>query len=91
MLGWSEGSWGYHGDDGNVFYGDSTNPLDRHGDDSQSNRGNAVPPWGPLYTTGDVIGCGVNFEKETAFYTKNGELLGESCSNSSTVFSFNGC
>ncbi|ELR21081.1 SPRY domain containing protein [Acanthamoeba castellanii str. Neff] len=32
--------------------------------------------WGPTFTTGDVIGCGVNFLSRSLFFTKNGELLG---------------
>jgi Ran-binding protein 9/10 len=34
-------------------------------------------PYGPTFTTGDVIGCGVNFRTGCAFYTKNGEYLGK--------------
>jgi hypothetical protein len=30
------------------------------------------------YDEDDVIGCGVNFEKQTAFSTKNGTLVGAS-------------
>ena len=33
--------------------------------------------FGPKFTTGDVIGCGINFFDGTAFYTKNGIHLGE--------------
>ncbi|CAG8555524.1 11172_t:CDS:2 [Paraglomus brasilianum] len=32
--------------------------------------------FGPKFTTGDVIGCGINFFDGTAFYTKNGIHLG---------------
>jgi hypothetical protein len=32
--------------------------------------------WGPTYTTGDVIGCGINFSVGQLFFTKNGEFLG---------------
>ena len=60
MLGWDEGSWGYHGDDGKVF--------------SSSGFGTE---YGDPYEKSDTIGCGVNFDKETAFLTKNGELIGE--------------
>jgi len=48
-----------------------------HGDD-----GNAFAsardgtPFGPRFTTGDVIGCGIDFTLSKAFYTKNGVMLG---------------
>ncbi|KUI74076.1 Ran-binding protein 10 [Cytospora mali] len=47
-----------------------------HGDDghcfaSQS----AGKHYGPTFTTGDTIGCGVNFGTGTAFFTKNGKDL----------------
>ena len=62
MPGWntsSVNSYGYHGDDGNLFGEDKviTSSL-------------------PLWSAGDVIGLGINFESRTIFYTRNGELLG---------------
>eukprot|EP00039_Didymoeca_costata_P030813 m.31484 g.31484 ORF g.31484 m.31484 type:complete len:436 (+) comp8323_c0_seq2:123-1430(+) len=48
-----------------------------HGDD-----GNAFccsgtgQKYGPQFTTGDVIGCCVNFLDQTCFFTKNGKKLG---------------
>ncbi|KAI9278097.1 concanavalin A-like lectin/glucanase domain-containing protein [Sporodiniella umbellata] len=32
--------------------------------------------YGPHFSTGDVIGCGIDFRDMTAFYTKNGTYLG---------------
>ena len=32
--------------------------------------------YGPPFTAGDIIGCGVNFRTGSAFFTKNGDPLG---------------
>jgi hypothetical protein len=53
-----------------------------HGDDGYlylgSGKGTA---FGPTYSTGDVIGCGVNFNKKAVFFTKNGQYIGTAHSN----------
>ncbi|KAK0648274.1 ankyrin repeat-containing domain protein [Cercophora newfieldiana] len=67
MLGHKEAGWGYHGDDGCIF-----------GVDHRSGSG---LPYGPKYGDGDVIGCGVNFDKGTVFYTKNGTIIGRAFTN----------
>lgn len=48
-----------------------------HGDDGYSFccQGNGKP-YGPQFSTGDIIGCAINFTNGTAFYTKNGVQLG---------------
>lgn len=48
-----------------------------HGDDGRCFTGqNIGRPFGPVFNSGDVIGCGVNFRDHTAFFTKNGQMLG---------------
>eukprot|EP00128_Syssomonas_multiformis_P017080 Colp12_sorted_trinity150504_noHs@2266 len=53
------------------------NSYGYHGDDgsafSSSGHGN---PFGPTYSSGDIVGCGVNFLDQTIFYTKNGNWIG---------------
>ncbi|KAL1229919.1 Ran-binding protein [Trichinella pseudospiralis] len=48
-----------------------------HGDDGNSFcSSGSGSPYGPTFTTGDIIGCGVHILKRTCFYTKNGRHLG---------------
>ena len=54
------------------------NAYGYHGDDGRKfHTSCSGEAYGPPFTTGDVIGCGINFLKGTAFYTKNGHNLGE--------------
>eukprot|EP01129_Flabellula_baltica_P005347 TRINITY_DN1930_c0_g1_i1.p1 TRINITY_DN1930_c0_g1~~TRINITY_DN1930_c0_g1_i1.p1 ORF type:complete len:1123 (-),score=233.46 TRINITY_DN1930_c0_g1_i1:19-3357(-) len=48
-----------------------------HGDDGKTFfcKGYGIP-WGPMYSTGDIIGIGVNFENSEIFFTKNGNFIG---------------
>jgi len=48
-----------------------------HGDDGNAFCGNGHGSmYGPTFTTGDVIGCGLNLIEGSCFYTKNGHNLG---------------
>jgi len=48
-----------------------------HGDDGHSFCCQSTGKhYGPPFTAGDVIGCGVNFRTGSAFFTKNGDHLG---------------
>jgi hypothetical protein len=53
------------------------NSYGYHGDDGHSfcSSGTGMP-YGPTFTTGDVIGCGYNLVENCCFYTKNGLNLG---------------
>ena len=65
FIGWNNDSWGYQ-DSGHFWY-----PESDEGSDEGSNK-----PYGPVFTTGDTIGCCLNFTNNTVFYTKNGVNLG---------------
>ena len=48
-----------------------------HGDDGKSFCCQLTGKhFGPTFSSGDTIGCGVDFTKRTAFFTKNGNFLG---------------
>lgn len=49
-----------------------------HGDDGKKFRGCGTgEPYGPKFTTGDVVGCIVNYLDSSISYTKNGIFLGQ--------------
>ncbi|KAF4553504.1 SSH4-like protein [Elsinoe fawcettii] len=49
-----------------------------HGDDGFNFACSASgKPYGPKFSSLDVVGCGINFRTGTAFFTKNGIFLGE--------------
>lgn len=57
------------------------NSYGYHGDDGHSFCSSGTgKPYGPTFTTGDVIGCGVNLIDNACFYTKNGVNLGKDSS-----------
>lgn len=60
-----------------MFTGWELGSYGYHGDDGNffCSSGTGVP-YGPTFTTGDVIGCGYNMIDHTIFYTKNGHNLG---------------
>ncbi|KAJ1917243.1 hypothetical protein H4219_003327 [Mycoemilia scoparia] len=53
-----------------------------HGDDGHVfiNQ-NLGRPFGPRFSTGDIIGCGINFMNNSGFYTRNGVYLGTAFQN----------
>lgn len=53
-----------------------------HGDDGHKffSTGNGQP-YGPTFTTGDIVGCCYNLLERTCFYTKNGIVIGDAFNN----------
>ena len=80
QVGWQNGSWGYHGDDGSKYWFDHSHFSSQSSSDSlQSNmqmKGSCSDKYGPSFTVGDVIGCGVNNITKEMFFTKNGFMIG---------------
>lgn len=65
LVGWDPGSFGWHMDDGFVF----------------ESRGEGTNRGWPTSTTGDTVGCGIDFTTGQAFFTRNGELIGHAFSD----------
>jgi hypothetical protein len=61
MPGWSPGSWGYQGDDGRLW----------------EEGGHHIATSYPTYGSKDVVGCGVDCDSRSVFFTKNGVRLGD--------------
>lgn len=60
-----------------------------HGDDGHSFCSSGTgQPYGPTFTTGDVIGCCVNLINNTCFYTKNGHSLGKELRSQSQIHNY---
>ena len=77
------------GRDGNIAVGYSTSSTGTsklpgsddqswgyHGLDGKKFAGNAQKVYGPAYTTGDCIGCILNYSDDSISFTRNGVLLG---------------
>ncbi|CAM0142122.1 unnamed protein product [Umbelopsis sp. WA50703] len=76
-----------------IGYCEEETPLERlsgldstsygyHANDGKCYHGSNIgAAYGPSFTTGDVIGCGINFGANTLFYTKNGVYLGTAFNN----------
>lgn len=73
LPGWDYATFGYHGR--HVIIRPES--LSFSGDDGHffaaTGKGRS---YGPGFTTGDVVGCGINFERQSIFFTKNGKNLG---------------
>ncbi|XP_010681236.2 ran-binding protein M homolog [Beta vulgaris subsp. vulgaris] len=53
------------------------NSYGYHGDDGLLYRGHGKgETFGPTFTTGDVVGGGINYASEGVFFTKNGHVVG---------------
>ena len=59
-----------------ILVGKLINSWGYHGNDGYFHYSEKKEWYGPLFTTGDTIGCCLNFINGTVFYTKNGVNLG---------------
>ncbi|GAB2271919.1 hypothetical protein Dimus_006747 [Dionaea muscipula] len=56
------------------------NSFGYHGYDGLLYRGQSEgEPFGPTFTTGDTVGCGINYTSPEIFFTKNGVIIGAVC------------
>uniref|UniRef100_A0A093Y5B8 Ankyrin-3 n=1 Tax=Talaromyces marneffei PM1 TaxID=1077442 RepID=A0A093Y5B8_TALMA len=60
----------------NLMVGWDDHSWGYHGDDGKSFFNSSGSAFGETYTVKDVIGCGINFKEEAAFFTKNGNIIG---------------
>lgn len=61
LPGWDRHSWGFHSDDGGIYH----------------HSGRQLSQFGPSFSCGDIIGCGVDYRDHSIFYTINGKYLGK--------------
>jgi hypothetical protein len=47
-----------------------------HSDGKKYTDGTKGENYGPAFTTGDTVGCGINYDKQEIFFTLNGHYLG---------------
>lgn len=63
------------------FIGWSEQSYAYHGDDGQKWNGfDTYGKYGPAFKQGDIVGCGINWETSSIFFTKNGVFLGDAFS-----------
>ncbi|KAG0198118.1 hypothetical protein BGX28_008404 [Mortierella sp. GBA30] len=60
QVGWDLNSWGYHSDDGFLYFGNGKQNI----------------KYSFEYNEGDTVGCGINFLDRAVFFTLNGDMLG---------------
>lgn len=75
---WPRESWGYHGDDGHSFASRDQGELYGPKFTSELAHRRASERLDILthVIASDIVGCGVDFTLNRAFYTKNGAYLG---------------
>jgi len=66
-VGWHGISYGYHSDDGDIYWNDAGAAAIRYQHKS----------FGPVWENSTVVGCGYNRLRQKLFFTVNGRFIGE--------------
>ncbi|TMW62571.1 hypothetical protein Poli38472_005189 [Pythium oligandrum] len=74
-VGWFPVSYGFHGDNGRIYWNDGSAPSGGYELEYGPTWGENSP-WRQNRSTSVVVGCGYDMQSQQLFFTKDGEFLG---------------